>query len=569
MKKLLTVLIALSVVFSGFAAEPVASADMVDFSGEASVTWGYDLDTEQTGFENETDVELIINLLPGDMTKSTSGSGVWGELVLLVDGDTEISTDVPNGIPAINGSEVKVDVAKIHINDIYVGITSGDFDYSGDILFPNALNYDNGDSDPGYGMVENPNAETGFDQGIVVGYANDMFNIEGSIRSNNGTGNRHVESFTLITSDGSNGDNSPNVSYFHEDDTDTVVAYNALQDGERYYRVVFDTDSNTYWTNQYAIGGYAEFTGVENLRVGLGGSYILSGEDAPKGFGKGDSQIFVGADYVFNLSETNSIVPAVAYNYRNDNNPITDEGTVLTNNVGIGVAYRWGESEDAQSLLDDFYGDDDLVYMKDGGDEDDTNLLPGVSIWTNLNFVEQDIKMDLDLDGKDDFVTKTKLDTNLPVMLNVYTGEIVPGLKAYGLFYANLSPKAQNHAYLTGGDPDAFVIPEPMQIGLAASYDIAVGDMTVTPKAGMLFDYAKATSKGLDAKNNPNEYQTTTTFKPEIAVDIAGAVSNTTFTVAWADAYFTTTEAGADGIDPKKTETESKGEITLKAKIAL
>ncbi len=579
MKKLLTVLIALSLVASGFAAEPLADLNTVDFSGEASVTWGIDVDTQQTGFKNETDVELIINLLPADMTKSTEGSGVWGELVLLVDGDTNLKAEDPDTPLVHDFANVIVDVAKIHIGDLYVGITSGDFDYNGDILFPNALNYDNGDSDAGYGMVDNSNESTGFDQGLVLGYANDMFNFEAGVRSNN-AGNldvEHITGVTIVTATADDFDDASNdVRYFRVDNEQELVGGLNPDDGEKYYRVVYDTDRNTFWTNQYAIGGYAEFTGVENLKVGLGGSYILSGEDYATKYGKGDHQIFAGADYVFMLNDGMSLVPAVAYNYKMDMNPLTENGTIATNDLGIGLGFRWGDSEDAQSLLDDFYGDDALVYMADGGDEDDTNLLPGVSVWTNLSFLADKAETDLDFDGKADFEKATATDTYLPIMVNAYSGEIVPGLKAYGLFYMNIAPKASTAAALKYN-----VDGEPVQVGLAASYDIGLGDLTITPKAGVLFNYGKASTEGVEYTTLKEDQRrdttvTDTTLMPEVAVDVAGLISNTTFSIAWADASYNTMTTVADVMDAGKiveetttAKSSTNGEFTIKAKIAL
>ncbi len=595
MKKLLTVLIALSLVASGFAAEPLADVNTVDFSGEASVTWGIDVDSQQTGFENATDVELIIQLLPGDMTKSTEGSGVWGELVLLVDGDTNLTSEDAGNPVALDAAEVIVDAAKIHINDLYVGITSGDFDYDGDILFPNALNYDGDDA--GYNMVNNGNEITGFNQGIVVGYANDMFNVEAAIRSNQSvsTDAAHIVGVTIVEGDGGPFDDASELIVYYRVSNEEKLDTGDNADNEvNYYRVVYENDGSTFWTDQYAIGGYAEFTGIENLRVGLGGSYVLTGEDVidpTTTYNKGDHQIFAGADYVFMLNDSNSIVPAVAYNYNMDMNPITEKGSIRENNLGLGLAYRWGDSVDADSLLADFY-EGDLVYTLN---DEDTNLLPGVSVWTNLSFLANDYPNpagtgnDLDGDDKDDIKNSKDIDSYLPIMVNAYTGEIVPGLKAYGLFYMNIAPNASLYGItdVAGleNDPDWEIISqgEPVQIGLAASYDIAVGDVTITPKAGALVNYSKLSTEGVtftdpDAEKYRNDTTiTATTFRPEVAVDVAGLIPNTTFSAAWADASYTSGKnVSNEWISPTENEvttveekSSTNGEVTFKVTIAL
>ncbi|MBQ4555809.1 MAG: autotransporter, partial [Spirochaetaceae bacterium] len=78
MKKALVLLLALSMVFSVFAAEPVANVNVSEFKGEAAVTWGVDLDSGKTGFKNDAKVTMKLNLIDGG-DKSSTGEGVWGE----------------------------------------------------------------------------------------------------------------------------------------------------------------------------------------------------------------------------------------------------------------------------------------------------------------------------------------------------------------------------------------------------------------------------------------------------------------------------------------------------------
>ena len=87
MKKALVLLLALSMVFGVFADEPVANVNVSEFSGEASVTWGVDLDAERTGFSNSAKATLKLNLLDGG-DKASTGEGVWGEIKIKTDGDT-------------------------------------------------------------------------------------------------------------------------------------------------------------------------------------------------------------------------------------------------------------------------------------------------------------------------------------------------------------------------------------------------------------------------------------------------------------------------------------------------
>ena len=86
MKKALSVFLMIAVAFGVFADDPVADVNVAEFSGNAAVQWGVDLDSGTTGFQNSTEVNLKLNLLKGG-SKSTTGDGVWGELVLKADGD--------------------------------------------------------------------------------------------------------------------------------------------------------------------------------------------------------------------------------------------------------------------------------------------------------------------------------------------------------------------------------------------------------------------------------------------------------------------------------------------------
>ena len=92
MKKALAILLALSMVFAAFAGEPVVSNSVVEFKGDASLEWQYDLDAEAYGLINNTNANLKINIVEGG-DKATSGDGIWGELKIKVDG-----TSVNNGV---------------------------------------------------------------------------------------------------------------------------------------------------------------------------------------------------------------------------------------------------------------------------------------------------------------------------------------------------------------------------------------------------------------------------------------------------------------------------------------
>ncbi len=127
MKKALVILMALSMVFAAFADEPAVKNEIAEFTGNASVTWGVDLDAGKTGFKNEESAKLKFTLI-GKGDKSTTGDGVWGELKIKLGDPEEYTSD--NGAFAWAGKSVAVDVAKIHISDMLaIGIREGSNKY--------------------------------------------------------------------------------------------------------------------------------------------------------------------------------------------------------------------------------------------------------------------------------------------------------------------------------------------------------------------------------------------------------------------------------------------------------
>ena len=156
---------------------------MSEFTGNAAVTWGVDLDSGKTGFKNDAEVTLKLNLLNGG-NKSTSGDGVWGELVIKTDGDTFVGWNGNGKVDANKGMGkdlnfgVKVDTAKIHFGPAYVGITSGDTQ-TGKLKMDAAIR--SADSD---NAVTVPNkGPDGYSQGVVVGFDSDIVKVDVDVRS--------------------------------------------------------------------------------------------------------------------------------------------------------------------------------------------------------------------------------------------------------------------------------------------------------------------------------------------------------------------------------------------------
>ena len=184
MKKALSVFLMAAMAFGAFADEPVADVKVSEFTGNAAVTWGVNLDSGKTGFKNTSRVDLKLNLL-NNGTKSTTGDGVWGELVLKTDGDSFIqwrNDDYEEGTNAFDPDEgmtsalnykVYVDTAKIHVGPAYVGIKNGNTTV-GQLKLDTAVRAEKAWlNDVGANKT----------QGIVVGFDSDVVKVDVDVRS--------------------------------------------------------------------------------------------------------------------------------------------------------------------------------------------------------------------------------------------------------------------------------------------------------------------------------------------------------------------------------------------------
>ncbi len=149
-----------------FAAEPEADLKIAEFSGNASVTWGVDLDTGKTGFKNDDSAKLKVNFT-NEGTKKTEGEGIWAELEI-----KGKSLYAENG--AIKDGTASVENAKLHFGPVYLGIRKGNT-LVGAFKPLNAVH----SSNDGIGDVMGPD----HDQGIVAGFSNDLFAIDVDFRS--------------------------------------------------------------------------------------------------------------------------------------------------------------------------------------------------------------------------------------------------------------------------------------------------------------------------------------------------------------------------------------------------
>ena len=458
--------------------------------------------------------------------KSTTGDGVWGELVIKTNGDTFAkATNLSYlALPAMN---VVVDKAQINFGPAYVGITAGDTEV-GKLKMDAAVKSADSDNAVTLASVGSKN----YTQGITIGYKNDMFNVAADVRS-------YAESEGVWRLDyvpaGYPDEKKialPGSLYGSEDE-----AKAAKEEVEEYYKGIGTTvdvsitkignyyENADQYSHKYAMALEGEFTGVENLSVKAGVSYdfgTLQGES--KGFdvdGDGKADITVGkaatlgystsAGYKLALNDTFYVRPQVGFagtSVFGEDIPIPffytiDTGSVTTMNMVTGVLFGWGDTADAHPGV--YYMDDD-DYKK---------VTPGVSVVVNMPLVYSlsgkagDNKMSADLyAGTGKFNGEKQdwwsLSREITITPSFYSGEIIPGLTS--AVYSNIG-------IVTQKDFDTKV---KFDIAAAAKYAIPVAAGTITPQVGV--KYANA---------NANEGKESLSTK--IGVDVAGFVANTTF----------------------------------------
>ena len=193
MKKIIAITaMAAAVAGFTFADEPVANVEFGELSGNASVTWGVDLDDGGTGFKNEAGGKFVINIAKGG-SKSTEGDGIWGDIEIKADGDLVYKDEGLDDNPGDwDGGKVKLDHAKLHFGPVYVGITDGNTQV-GDYKVTNAImSADNGNALQIGAVPADSNP-----WGIVAGYGDDNFGVDVDFRSSDADGDYYTNDYGM------------------------------------------------------------------------------------------------------------------------------------------------------------------------------------------------------------------------------------------------------------------------------------------------------------------------------------------------------------------------------------
>ena len=407
MKKIVGMGAAVALAASMFAAEPAANPQVLEFKGNASVEWGVDLDAGKTGFKNAQEASIKVKLFDGG-DKATSGSGVWAELKIVADTkDNEYKNETEG---SVNLKGPKVDTAKIHFNNFYVGILKGDTQ-TGALKFTRAIR--SGDNDNG--KLLSDVGPKDYSQGIVAGYDDSNFGVAIDFRS------------LPVADDPATKD----VNEFNQYTNDYAAAAEVTL-----------KDSNEFLSGLEVKGGYSyEF--ADKPLMGYSGSVAYKAT--------------ISGDYY--------VKPAFGYTG-------TSEDGTTTNKIAGAVIFGWGDTEDAHAG----------VYFLE--DDNAKKVTPGVSV-----------SYDKDLESDANYGN---------IEAAFYLGKLVENLKAAALFSTTLVKKVND---------------TPIKVLAGCTYDVKAGDITITPKAGISFIKNKVAGDEIKVK---------------AGVDVAGLISNTTFSAVYA-----------------------------------
>ena len=603
MKKALSVFLMIAVAFGAFADEPVADVNVAEFSGNAAVQWGVDLDSGTTGFQNSYEVNLKLNLLKGG-SKSTTGDGVWGELVLKADGDPIQWQNKDQGDTAFAANKgmeesmkykVFVDVAKIHIGPAYIGIKSGDTQ-TGALKMDAAIR--SADDDQAK-WVQNVGPKD-YSQGIVLGYDSDMFKVDLDLRSKPNVSKKKVTYFSWVTKvDDKDGDgklSAGDVVTLENGKTLTIpedepaigtpigdVPYST--DSISFYGFEED-DSTYYYTDNYAAALEGEFKGVENLSIKAGASYDFAKNFQPARKPKDKTakvpQHTLGysasAGYKLGLNDTFYIRPQVGF-AGSTGFTTTEDGdkewkkSETSMEMAFGLLFGWGEiGEDKNAGV--YYLDDNMAKK----------VSPGVGVVAHIPFVE------ISKTTYDGNTAKTKTYGNIAarIMPSFYSGEIVPGLTAAA--YADIvipktgEGKTEDNGKLVTKYEAGKDKATAMAFTFGAKYAIEAGEVTITPQAGVRFANAAYVAYGIEEKDDAvfgkmGDQEKLTGqaalddkdgikydgnfMNLKLGVDVAGLIDNTTLSVIWA------TDNILNDLDNDAANINKLGTLNFKAKIAL
>ena len=413
-----------------FAAEPVADVKVNELSGNAQVKWGVDLDAGKTGFENTVDPHFKVNLF-NEGTKETSGDGIWAEIK--VKGAAIKAED-----GEVGKASASLEEAKLHFNNFYVGIKSGDTQV-GEYKFDGAIR--SADNDNAKWLTNVGPAD--YSQGIVAGYGDNNFGVDVDFRSYKTDKTNYTSAYAEAKLKDSN-------EFVSGLGVDAGVSYSFSPE---YYT---KDDSNKAVKELFKIKDSAkkfEATKVHTLGYSFNAAYKLSLDD------KLYVKPAIGLTGTLNDGVTTVETKEV-------------KATKNSNSLVAGVMFGWGATADANAGVPYLDGD----YAK--------KVTPGLSVVAAIP-LDATYKID-----SDTVTSKNKI--NAIIVPSFYTTNDIEGLTA-GVYSEMALLKSEkktefsdNKTTVTNAAANkdrtfAFAI------AAGAKYDIKADAVTVTPSAGMRF----------------------------------------------------------------------------------
>ena len=565
MKKIVA-LVAIAAIAGGMIfAQPVFEPE-VTLDGNATVKWGVDLDAGQTGFTNEEGGDFKVKLWGDGSRELEEGDGIWAELKvtgkeLKFDGKKE-------GAERWDGGKWELNEAKIHINDFYVGIKKGDTQV-GEYKFDGALR--SADSDNAKWLTNVGPKD--FSQGITLGYGNDNFAVDVDLRSYyKDSLNTHYTSAYGVALEAKLKDSNEwveglavdaGLGYNLSDNVKSAKASDGLLFDD-YFTVGSAADDEDLKAKQKAYDDdptWDNYVALEKYKADKAAADKKATADKTRTPGKANRAdqnkahqlgYAFNASYKFAIDDTYYVKPAIGL--IGANTTVKGKDYSMSNNgnaLVIGALFGWGENADANAGVP-FLDKDNIK-----------KVTPGISVVAYIPFATSQ---------KETVGSKTtdmKFHNKIIAFIvpSVYLGDdLVEGLKfaAYseiGLLRGYTKNDEHNTYECAEADANAKK-PEDVSrtFGLAfamgVSYDIALDDVTVTPKAGLRYantaynqnglngiaPYADGTDKifatgyelitdkkmgiGQKAKDNGDDQNY---FNLKLGVDVKGLIDNTTF----------------------------------------
>ena len=488
-----------------------------------------DLDSGKTGFKNAYEVNLKLNLL-NNGSKSTTGDGIWGELVITTDSDNFLQWE--NGdsnlmvgdaaFPANKGMtsnlnvNAYVDTAKLHFGPAYIGIKRGDTQ-TGELDMDAAIRSSDDDQSQWLGNV----GPTNYSQGIVAGFEHEYFNVALDLRSQP---EDFLNAYKVVLKHRTDPTRSDlEFKFISYDNADHFA--NMVNDGQytayRDYRAespkkISDGvhDIEKQYTNKYAMAAEVEVTPIDDLSIKGGVSYEFQ-KYAKLGFSG-------SAGYKFNINDTFYVRPQVGYT----GETTLADGTTVDSKMAMGVLFGWGDiGIDANA---------DVPFL-DG--DSAKKVSPGVGVVAYLPLQDAGI--------------------SARIMPSFFSGELVPGLTAAA--YSDIGILKNDNGVAFG-------------VAAGAKYAIPAGAVTITPNAGIRFandSYLDNIETSMKEKDDGvfagtgDRNVDGSALNLKAGVDVTGLISNTTLSVIYDSRNLLNDTKNTDGVVNKA------GTLNFKVKIAL